>query len=149
MKILRVKDKQSDIFRSLFCLSGENTAYLLRIYAPANSYGTNGAPRLFCMRHFEFLARMSQNRGLGRTLHLDTVLLKNLSKMEAYAIISNLNTFKQLIMSNKSKDGIQHNKKKLSNKFVMLNLTEGFRSYSRIKCVVVLCKWFSKTVSSF
>ena len=51
MKRLRVKDKQSDTFRSLFCLSGDNTAYLLRIHAPAN-----GAPRLFCMRHFDFFS---------------------------------------------------------------------------------------------
>ena len=43
-KRLRVKDKQSDTFRSLFCLSGEITAYLFRIRSPANSYTTKGPP---------------------------------------------------------------------------------------------------------
>jgi len=37
MKSLRVKDKQSDIFRSLFCLSGEITAHLFRIRPHTNS----------------------------------------------------------------------------------------------------------------
>ena len=40
---LRVKDKPSDIFRLLFCLSGEITAHLFRICPHANSYTTNVA----------------------------------------------------------------------------------------------------------
>jgi len=63
-----------DIFRSLFCLSGEITAYLFRIRSHANLYATNGAPRQFCMRHLDFLARMSQNCGLGRTLLVACVM---------------------------------------------------------------------------
>ena len=66
-KRLRVKDKQSDTFKSLFCLSGEITAYVFRIHLHINLYAANGAPRRFCMRHLDFIARMSQNR-LGRTL---------------------------------------------------------------------------------
>ena len=68
MKRLWVKDKQSDIFRLLSCLSGENTVHLFRNRPHANSYATNCAPRRFCMRHLDILVRMSQNHGLGRTL---------------------------------------------------------------------------------
>ena len=54
-KLLRVKDKQSETFRSLFCLSGEITAFIFRIRPHANLYATNGAPRRFCMRHLDSL----------------------------------------------------------------------------------------------
>jgi len=53
-KILRFKDKQSDTFRSLFCLSGVITAYVFRICPHANSYATNGAPRWFFYATFGF-----------------------------------------------------------------------------------------------
>ena len=52
----QVKDKESDILRSLFCLSWEITAYLFRIRPNANLYATNGAPRHFCMRHLDFFS---------------------------------------------------------------------------------------------
>jgi len=62
------KTKQSDTIQSLFCLSGEITAYVFRIRPHANAYATNGAPRRFYMRHLIFLTRMSQNRGHSRIL---------------------------------------------------------------------------------
>jgi len=77
-KILWVKDKHSDTFRSLICLSGEITAYLFRIRPHANLYATNVAPRQFCMLHLDFFSKNVKNRGLGRTLTCDALLLINI-----------------------------------------------------------------------
>ena len=68
-KRLRVKDKQSDTIRSLFCFYQGRSLHTYLGFAPhSNLHATNGTPRRFCMQHLIFLARVSQNRSLDRTL---------------------------------------------------------------------------------
>ena len=75
---IRIKDKHTNQrqtyesktnSRSLFCISGEITAYLFRIRPQANSYATNDVPRRFCMQHSKCFSKNVLNRTLGRTLH--------------------------------------------------------------------------------